>query len=306
MAKLNIIIFLKEKMMLKKAVFYGKLASKLIKRNFVNYEDYRREYNKVSFTYDNWIGEMGQFTDKIIKLDHLSQIDRPKILDFACGSGYISKRILQKGIDCQITAIDYSDKMLERVRDLKDRRISIVHCEGIEFLKNTDEKYDLIYIGWALPYFNYKVLFRLFNKVLNPGGLVNIITNVQGTLEDIEDVFIRVMYESQKEIIKPMDIRFNLAKGKKGLIKWFNQYGFEALDLEDGERIFVFDQAEDLLRWLNETGAIAGTSSIFKDYDSIKDKLIEEIRKTKYNNGKYEINHRFVHGTFKLIKDWRQ
>jgi len=71
--------------------------------------------------------------------------------------------------------------------------------------------------------------------------------------------------------------------------------------VDDGEKILVFDKAQELLKWLQITGAIAGTASIFKDYDLIEDNLIEEIKKTKYNNGKYEINHRFVYGTFRLL-----
>ena len=297
----NITLLSKENKMLKKAAFYAKLGSRLIKKDVVNKEDFRKEYNKVSATYSSWLDEMGQFTVRIINLEHVSEKKRLKVLDFACGTGYISKKLLEKDIDCQITAVDYSDKMLEKLKDINDSRIRIVHYNGIEYLKGTNEKFDLIFIGWGLPYFNYKEVFKLFKEVLNPGGVVKIITNVQGTLSGIENIFMKVMYKNQKEIIKPMDIRFNLPKGKKGLIRWFNQYGFEELEVEDGERTFVFDKAEQVLKWLEETGAIAGTASIFKDYDLIKNDLIDEIGKSLYNNGMYEINHRFVYGTFKLI-----
>lgn len=275
--------------------FYRFLAT-----DTVNNEDYRKEYNKVSTTYNNWLNEMGQFTDKIINLDHIQKENKLKILDFACGTGYISKGLLEKGINCKITAVDYSDKMLEQFRYLKDSRLKIVHYDGIKFLKNTEEKYDVIFIGWALPYFNYRELFKLFKEVLNPGGVVKIIANIQGTLSEIEDIFIKVMYKNQRKIIKPMDIRFNLPKGKAGLIKWFNQYGFKEVEVQEDERVVVFEEAEELLKWLNETGAVAGTACIFENYDSVKDNLIEEIKKTKYKNGKYEINHKFAYGTFKL------
>lgn len=287
--------------MLKKLVFYTRLCHKFIRKDAVNNEDYRKEYNKVSTTYNNWLNEMGQFTDKIINLDHIQKENKLKILDFACGTGYISKGLLEKGINCKITAVDYSDKMLEQFRYLEDDRLKIVHYDGIKFLENTDEKYDVIFIGWALPYFNYKELFKLFKKVLNPGGVVKIIANIQGTLSEIEDVFIKVMYKNQKKIIKPMYIRFNLPNGKSGLIKWFNKYGFKEVEVQEYERLVVFEEAEELLKWLNETGSVAGTACIFENYDSVKDNLIEEIKKTKYKNGKYEINHKFAYGTFKLI-----
>lgn len=277
-----------------------KLGCKFIKKDVINKEDYRKEYNKVSATYINWLNEIGQFTDRLINSNYIPKEKRIKVLDFACGTGYISKNLLKKDIDCEITGVDYSDKMLEELRKLKDSRLKVVHSDGIEFLKNTEEKFDVIYIGWALPYFNHRELLKLFRRVLNTKGIVKIITNVQGTLADIEEIFVKVMYKNQGQIIKPMDIRFNLPKGQEGLIKWFSQYGFDELEVEDGEVIVRFDEAEDLLKWLNETGAIAGTACIFKDYDTIKEDLIQEIRKTKHNKGKYEINHRFTYGSFKL------
>lgn len=286
--------------MINKTRLYAKLGCRFIKKDLVNREDYREEYNKVSGTYNRWLDEMGQFTDKIINPEYMLKGEKLKILDFACGTGYISRRLLEKDLNCEITAVDYSDKMLEELRRTKDSRIRPVNCDGIEFLRNTRERYHIIYFGWALPYFNYRELFKLFRKVLKPEGTVGIISNVQGTLSGIEDIFIRVMYKNYREVIKPMDIRFNLPNGKEGLVKWFNQYGFEEVEIEDCELVVTFDEAEGLLKWLNETGAVAGTACIFKDYDLIRDNLIEEIKKSKYDNGKYQINHKFVYGTFKL------
>lgn len=285
--------------MLKKILFYTKIGCKLMKKDVINNEDYKKEYNKVSGTYGHWLDEMGKFTDNIIKLEYILKENKLKILDFACGTGYISRSLLNKNIDCEITAVDYSEKMLEQLKNLNDDRIKVINWDGIEFLKNTEEKYDAIFFGWALSYFNYKELFKLFKRVLNPKGIVGIITNVQGTLSGLEDIFIKVMYENHEEFVKPMDIRFNLPYGKEGLTKWFNRYGFEAVEAENGEVLFTFDKPDELLKWLNETGAAAGTACIFKNYDIVKDNLIEEIRKTKYKNGKYEINHKFAYGIYR-------
>lgn len=286
--------------MLKKILFYINLGLKLLKKDVIDKEDYRDEYNKVSNTYINWVEEMGKFTDKIIKFEYIERDEEIKILDFACGTGYISKNILKKDIECQITAVDYSDKMLEELKILKDHRINIVNCDGIEFLKNTDEKYDMIFFGWALSYFNYKELFKLFKRVLKDGGAIGIITNIQGTLSGIEDIFLKVMEENQDKVIRPMDIRLNLPYGKEGLVKWFNRYGFEEVEVDEGEVLLSFQDPEKLLNWLNETGAAAGTTCIFKDYDLIKDNIIKEIKEKKYSNGEYEINHKFAYGIFKL------
>ncbi|WP_055665844.1 class I SAM-dependent methyltransferase [Desnuesiella massiliensis] len=293
--------------MLNKLVFYTKMGYKLLKREVVNKKDYVKEYNKVAETYKYWLREMGKYTDRIINSKHILEIKESKILDFACGTGYITRSLLEKDFKGEITAVDFSENMLKEWRETLEQgvnlghRVNVVHADGIEFLKNTEQRFDIIFFGWALSYFNYKELFSLFNKVLNKGGVVAIITNTQGTLYRMEQIFLKVMKENSEEIIKPMDIRFNLPKGSLGLIRWFKQYGFEALETEENEVEFLFNKPEELLEWLNKTGALAGTAQIFRNYDMVKDKIVEEIKGEKCKEGRYSINHKFAYGIFRKV-----
>lgn len=287
--------------MLNKLKFYTKIGLKVLKREVVNNEDYREEYNKVACTYKNWLEAMGGFTNNIIKPEYIAGDKELKILDFACGTGYITKKLLEQEIPCKITAVDYSEKMLEEWKDCNDSRLQVIHTDGIKFLENTEEKFDIIFFGWALSYFDHEELFKLFKRVLNNQGIVGIITNVKGTLDGIEEIFLKVMSENQEELIKPMDIKFNLPKGKDGLVKWFDKYDFRDLEIAEDEVTFSFDTPEELLEWLSKTGAVAGTAQIFNDYSSVKAKIIDEIKKNKYKNGKYEINHRFAYGIFRNL-----
>lgn len=285
--------------MISKIWFYLKLGYKLIKKEVVNREDYRGEYDKVSDTYHYWLKEMGRYTDNIIHSKYIEIDKELKILDFACGTGYITKALLNKSVKYKITSVDQSNKMLEKLLDMNNLRVTAIQSDGIEFLKATNEKYDVIFFGWALSYFDHNELLILFNKILKPGGILAIITNVEGTLDKIESIFLKVMREKQKEVIKPMDIKLNLPKGKKGLVKWCNKYRFKALEVEEGEAFFSFKEPEELLQWLNVTGAAAGTRKIFKNYDEVKPSIIEKIKKEKHKNGAYEINHKFAYGIFR-------
>ncbi|WP_346887521.1 class I SAM-dependent methyltransferase [Clostridium sp. UBA1056] len=285
--------------MLNKILFYLKVGYKLLKKEVVNKEDYRVEYDKVSYTYDYWLKEMGRYSDNIIHSKHIDTDKELKILDFACGTGYITKSLLDKSEKYKITSVDQSSKMIEKLKDINDHRVTIVNSDGIEFLKDSNEKFDVIFFGWALSYFNHHELLSLFNNALKPQGMLAIITNVDGTLDKIEEIFLEVMREKQKEVIKPMDIKLNLPKGKKGLVKWCNQYGFKALEVNEGEVFFRFKEPEELMQWLNITGAAAGTRKIFKNYNEVKPLIIEKIKKEKYKNGVYEINHKFAYGVFR-------
>lgn len=285
--------------MINKILFYSKLGYKLLKKEVVSREDYREEYDKVSNTYANWIKEMGRYTDNIINSKYIDTDKELKILDFACGTGYITKGLLNKSTKYKITSVDQSNKMLEKLNDISDSRVTVIQNDGIEFLKASNEKFDVIFFGWALSYFNHNELLKLFYRVLKPDGILAIITNVEGTLDKIEKIFLEVMSEKQKEVVKPMDIKLNLPKGKMGLIKWCNQYGFKALEVEEGEVFFKFKEPAELLQWLNITGAAAGTRKIFKNYNEIKPLIIEKIKAEKYKNGNYEINHKFAYGIFR-------
>ncbi|WP_315121227.1 class I SAM-dependent methyltransferase [uncultured Clostridium sp.] len=289
--------------MINKIRFYSKIGYKLIKKEVVSRDDYKEEYDKVSETYHYWLKEMGRYTDNIIHSKYIEIDKELKILDFACGTGYITKGLLNKSSKYKITSVDQSNKMLEKLLHLNDPinnlRVTAIQSDGIEFLKTTNEKYDVIFLGWALSYFDHNKLLKLFNRVLKPGGILAIITNVEGTLDKIENIFLDVMSEKQEEVIKPMDIKFNLPKGKKGLVRWCSQYGFKALEVEEGEAFFSFKEPEELLQWLNITGAAAGTRKIFKNYHEVKPLIIEKIKKEKYKNGDYEINHKFAYGIFR-------
>ena len=287
--------------MIKTLKFYMKMLYKILTKETITSEEYREEYDKIAKTYSSWLEQMGKHTDKIIKPKYVSEVSKPKVLDFACGTGYISKMLLlDENMNFDITAVDISKEMLSEFDKTPKENLRIVNSDGIIFLNTTEEKYDAIYCGWALPYFNHNELLKLFKDRLNANGIVSVISNSKGTLGKMENIFLNVMKENQDQIVKPMDIRFNLPNGKKELIKWFEKYGFVPLELEEKEVIFSFDTAKDLHNWVVKTGAIAGTAKIFKDYNAIEENIIKEIEKEKLENGNYTINHKFIYGIFRI------
>jgi ubiquinone/menaquinone biosynthesis C-methylase UbiE len=274
------------------------MICKIIKKEVINEEDYKVAYNEVANTYNIWLSKMGKYTDKLINSSFISIDEYNSILDFACGTGYITRNIFNNNIDCNITAVDISESMMRNLKDLSN--VNCINIDGIDYLNTTNEQFDIIFCGWALPYFNHKELLKLFKKVLKKNGKVAVISNSQGTLNKIEDIFLKVMEENYKEVIKPMDIRFNLPNGKKGLSSWFENEGYKVLETYDNEVKFSFNSGEELLDWLNKSGAIAGTKNIFRDYNLIKHKLIKHLDILKDSKGKYVVNHKFCCGVFEV------
>ena len=255
--------------MIKKCRFYMNMIHKIMKKEVVDVADYKASYNDVAGTYGCWVEKMGRFTDHIIKThlicEKINNGKKPiKVLDFACGTGYISRKLLLSSVPCEITAVDLSDKMLEVCSDLSLQGVELIHMDGMMFLENTTEQFDLILCGWALPYFSHKKLLKNFGRVLKKDGVIGVIANSKGTLDKMEKIFLKVMETNPHEVNKPMNITFDLPNGERGLKQWFEQQGFFPLEIYEGESIFSFDTGEALLDWLNQTGVMAGTKMIFK------------------------------------------
>lgn len=293
--------------------FYGKMIRHMIGGDTIGYEDYKQAYNTVAPTYEMWLDQMGQYTDQLIKPEYFPDKRPLKVLDLACGTGYITKQLLQlEDREIEITAVDLSDKMLGQLENQLNHqvrsedkfkcssRVKTINSDGIEFLETTTESYDVIFCGWALPYFDHDVLLKLCSKRLYKDGIMAVISNSQGTLEGVEKVFLEVMKKHQETIHKPMDIRFKLPKDQKMLSKWFEKYGFELLSSATDEVAFSFEQPKDLYDWVMNTGALAGTKEIFVDYALVEDAVIAGLAKEKYNKGLYWMNHKFVYGIYRL------
>lgn len=287
---------------------YWKIGWLFLTGRKVDAEDYAASYDTVAPSYDRWTGLMGKNTDKIITPFSSEEIQGDmNILDFCCGTGYITRRILEMypgKKNLSITGIDVSKGMINRCKaDIKDKRVLFDVQDGLSFVKSgKDNSFDRIYCGWALVYFNPAEVLGEINRILKPGGTFSLILNGKGTLRGIEEAFLSVMNRYPGEYEKIMDIRLSLPAGKKGLTQWLAP-NFEPLVLDEGEEIVSFDSGENLFNWLSETGAIAGTDKIFKNNSRIKQDLLAEISKVSgISTGEVEefpVNHRYISGIFR-------
>ena len=286
--------------MIKKTKFYFKMLTKIVTGRIINNQDIMNSYNNIASTYNIWIEKMGKNTDKILKSEDIEINSSKTILDLACGSGYITKEISKINNECKIISVDISKEMLKGLSIINDN-ITTVNMDGIKFLRDNNIKFDYIFCGWALPYFNHKELLPLITKSLKRNGLVAIISNSKGTLNNIEKTFLNVMKKNINNIQKPMLVSYNLPNGIKGLESWLLKFGLHPVETFEGEDVFEFDKKEKLLEWLEKTGALAGTGYIFKDYESIRSMILDELNILRNTDGKYTINHKYVGGIFKLL-----
>jgi ubiquinone/menaquinone biosynthesis C-methylase UbiE len=93
-----------------------------------------------------------------------------KALDFACGTGEISRMLCSLGAD--VTGLDFSEAMLEIARaKLKEERWTPLLCDAEHLVGVPDENYDFAitrHLAWTLT--DPEAAFAEWFRVLKPGG----------------------------------------------------------------------------------------------------------------------------------------
>ncbi|MDA3900161.1 MAG: methyltransferase domain-containing protein [Spirochaetes bacterium] len=292
--------------MIAKLPAYLHLCKRYIQGYRIRKNEYLRGYDFAASTYQRWLDLMSKHTDNIIGPESVPFVDSAHILDFCCGTGYISSRIskmlTEKAIiDYHVTACDISPGMIQKAVEKNLPGVHYLCSDGMELLlKTATDSIDALFCGWAVYYFNHNRLFKEWSRVLKPHSSIAIIANCKGTLRDIEKIFVTVMTEDPDNVEKIMDVRFSIPTGLKYLSKSLKKFGFSPVYESTNEEKVIFKTAEDLLNWLYETGAIAGTRQIFKDYSRAEQKLINYIKKYRRDsNGFYSVNHKFISGIYK-------
>lgn len=285
---------------MKKLKLYGKLFIDIIRGNVVTNKEYGDSYNDISDTYERWINVMGKHATKIVNTDFFDE--NSKVIDLACGTGFITRELLRKGYRGEITGVDISRGMLEKCETIQYDRLKVYRRDAIEFLKDlTDrkEKVDGIFLGWAYPYLQQKKLMELTSMAVKKDGIFGLITNQKGTLEGVEKILLEVMAENINLVSKPMEAKIKLPSNENSINNNMKKYGFQKIFSKAEEEWRVFSSPEELYSWLMESGALAGVDNVFSHLNLVKKDIIGKIEsRFKYMNG-FRVNHKFIYGVYR-------
>lgn len=88
---------------------------------------------------------------------------QPNILELGCGSGRVTDVLLEEQKDYNnLTLLDLSKQMLKycetKYKNIK--KINYVNSDTIEYLKNTNEKYDIVYSLWSFSHSVHQILHQ--------------------------------------------------------------------------------------------------------------------------------------------------
>lgn len=288
--------------LIKKIHFYFKVVFLFLIGKKSRAEEYARDYDIVSKTYDDqWIKKMGRHTKEM--LEEVKFNDKYFMLDLACGTGFIIEEALKFGSPRKIIGIDNSREMLKKAKI----KINLPNCQLIEgnilseIKKMPDNYFDVITCGWAFCYISEKdknELLKDIYRILKKDGILAVITNRKGTILAIENFFMKLMQKQPSKIRIIDSIKFNLIKNKDYLKKIFIKNKLKWVKGWDKEESFVFYKGEDATKWVKESGILAGTFNIF-DNDNFWNQLAEIIDNSIKKNKEFKIIHKFSVGIAK-------
>ncbi|MFA5859034.1 MAG: methyltransferase domain-containing protein [Elusimicrobiota bacterium] len=282
--------------LLNKIRFYNKIAYLFLKNKTVKPEDYAKDYDVISKTYnDTWIKEMSKHTSAM--LDKLHYADGYTMLDLGCGTGYIIEESIKKVQPSKIVGIDNSKEMLRIAQSkLNHERTELICGDMISEIKKIPSNvFDIITCGWALPYVDTNQLIPEIYRVLKKNGQVAIITNRKGCINSIQKTFIKLMQKYPDKIRKITNMQYKLPGNAHEIRKMFYRNRISWVEGWDREQPFSFENGINAINWVMNTGAIAGTFKILdiKNYSSLLSDTLEKYFRT---NNKVVVTHKFSVG----------
>lgn len=115
------------------------------------------------------IGIYNTYRDQFCKL---IKLNNPEILEIGCGPGNITKYLLSKRADFNITSIDVAPNMIELAKKNNPTvQFKLMDCRNINSIT---KKYDALLCGFCIPYLSKqdcsKLIIDTFN-LLNDNGI---------------------------------------------------------------------------------------------------------------------------------------
>lgn len=262
---------------------------RVIKLNYqkkvISYKDIEQSYDNVASTYYKWTNIMNIYTNEIIEKHN----NEDEILDLCAGTGYISNTILKQDITPHITAVDISIKMLDQITD---KNILKINRDAVKYLKDNN-KFDYIYIGYALPYIEDKDIYQLISNTLSNNGKLIFITNMKGTLKHSYKLIIKIMRNNHIKIDKVFNVKL---KSKRYYQKRLMKNGFVIENINTVNKVVRIKDKSEFISWILTTGAFAGVKEIFSELN-LYDELDKYVDKYYLKEGEYVINHKFLQVT---------
>jgi MoaA/NifB/PqqE/SkfB family radical SAM enzyme/protein-L-isoaspartate O-methyltransferase len=263
----------------------------------VGKEELRLAYNKVHDDYDEfWLTEAAKPIDELIK--ELRKESVKKVFEAGCGTGYATALLADVfPSSTEILAADISEAMLSqarrRVGSKGYKNVKFISGDALEILEQQGP-FDIIFLSWVLGYIPLKLFFSIANYSLREQGQLAFIVHKQNSPHEALEIFEELVVEDPSALRKrvmfdfPQDINFT--------VRELNSAGFTVRNICDGQAIFCYNSAEEVLEHLLKSGA--GTvfyDAIAPDKRNAMKKRFVELLENRYPvAANYKVIHDYI------------
>jgi malonyl-CoA O-methyltransferase len=164
----------------------------------LEYEAIRKSFNAVAKQYeDNAILQKEVLLRLLERLEDEQKLDAnltpAHILDLGCGTGWAHGEILNIFPDCNITALDFSQEMLNQMPQHNSVK-SI--CADVHDLPFADNSVDIVFANMLLHWSNEADVFAECKRVLKAGGLLLMSCLGETSLVELKQAWLSVDKQS--------------------------------------------------------------------------------------------------------------
>ncbi|MCF6319268.1 MAG: methyltransferase domain-containing protein, partial [Proteobacteria bacterium] len=164
----------------------------------LEYEAIRQSFNRIAKQYEENAILQKEVLGRLLERLHDEQILDAKlkpthIIDLGCGTGWAIPEILKLFPDTKISALDFSQAMLNEI----DTNNGVdVFCADVHDLPFDDNSVDVVFSNMLLHWSNEQDVFAEAMRVLKPGGLLIMSCLGETSLVELKQAWLNVDKQS--------------------------------------------------------------------------------------------------------------
>jgi len=183
--------------------------------------------------------------------DALPEVYPEEILELGCGTGQLTRLLIDQFPDVPIDAIDVAEKMVEHSRKKFERFPQVNWIVGNAQTYRGKDPYPLVVSSATLHWVsNLQKTFENIFQCLEKGGFFSLGMMLQGTLKELQDV---------REDVAPAKTAPSTLPSLDEVIKSLRTAGFRLLRKKQSKEEISYKSSIDFLRTIHEQG-VTGTN----------------------------------------------
>jgi MoaA/NifB/PqqE/SkfB family radical SAM enzyme/SAM-dependent methyltransferase len=254
-------------------------------------------YDQIHEDYDEfWLSEAGKPIEDLIT--RIPFRDVKNIFEAGCGTGFGTALLLDKLKDSvSITAVDLSEQMLtqaqKRIQSVDFNNVNFIAGDALEIL-GTNGLFDLVFSSWVLGYIPLSPFFTVADRALKTSGKLAFIVHKENSPHEPLKIFGQLVAQDPSILLKR--VAFDFPRDMDHTEQQLFSAGFKIMDIWDGEVVFCYNTAQQVLEHLLKSGA--GTAY----YDAVdperrehlEQQFIETIARNTKPGKTYEVIHDYI------------